>query len=145
MRTLISTTLIFIILPILGTFASPKEYQSIDWYSYLNGSRLTFINSNYTGGYGGGGAKVTIDLCRNGYFHYHSESSVYVPDAGGYGSASNVHVYGSWKIIRKNGIDLLYGKDTQGQEAYYRLQMGSNGKIYVEGAKYYVQRGKARC
>lgn len=118
---------------------------SIDWQSYLSGARLVFVNSNYTGTYGGGGATITIDLCRNGYFHYHSESSVYVPDAGGYGTATNTHVYGTWKVLRKNGMNLLYGKSSDGQQAYYRLQMGKNGKIYVEGALYYVQRGKANC
>lgn len=143
MRQLIFSFTLFMCFPLLSLNACSSG--SIDWQSYLNGARLVFVNSNYSGGYGGGSASITIDLCRNGYFHYHSESSVYVPDAGGYGSASNTHVYGNWKVVRQNGVSMLYGRSTDGQQSYYRLKMGNNGKIYVEGAMYYVQRGKARC
>lgn len=114
------------------------------WFDALNGAKLTYIYSNYTGGYGGGGATTTIDMCTNGTFYYNSESSVYVPNGGGVGSASQNRIAGRWEIVEKNGQVYIYGVAQTGESEYYLLEYRNN-KVYVGGKRYAVERGRARC
>lgn len=114
------------------------------WFDALNGAKLTYIYSNYTGGYGGGGATTTIDMCTNGTFTYNSESSVYVPNGGGVGSASQNRIVGRWEIVEQNGQVYIYSQASNGQSEYYLLEYRNN-KVFVGGKRYAVERGRAQC
>ncbi|MEO1448521.1 MAG: hypothetical protein AAFV07_03280 [Bacteroidota bacterium] len=114
------------------------------WFDALNGAKLTYIYSKYTQGYGGGNAMTTVDLCANGTFHYNSESSVYVPNGGGVGTASKNGISGRWEVVEQNGQVYLYGVANNGQAQHYLLEYRNN-KVFVGGKRYAVERGKAQC
>lgn len=110
----------------------------------LAGCKLTYIYSNYSGGYGGGGASTTIDLCASGYFRYASESSVYVPNGGGVGGARSNNISGSWQVVTFNNMYFLRGIAQDGTTADYRIYL-QNGKLNVGGTLYHIEAGMARC
>jgi len=111
-----------------------------DWNYQLGDTKLTYMESYYSGGENGGGYNMTeeIHLCKAGYFLYHDQNFVAVggSNVSGY-SGGNSQGHGSWQIIDRAGSFVLMLSFNEGSVKEYNLEWGEESKLYLNGYRYY--------
>jgi len=112
------------------------------WKKELNNTRLTYLDSYYSGGAGnfGGGysSKTVIDLCAAGYFNYYENSSISVSsDHSGAYSHGSTDGNGQWSILEKSGASFLILKFYDGSNLEYKLEWKENKKLFLDEYRYF--------
>lgn len=128
-------------------FTAPQTPPVADqWQQKLNGMRLTYLSSYYSGSadgsYVGSSSEATIDLCPAGYFHYGSSNSLSVD--GGFGSGYNAtgsssgsdRGQGQWEVVYRGGQSMLLLRFHDGRTHEYTLTE-EDGKTFLNGERYY--------
>ncbi|MEL6560559.1 MAG: hypothetical protein AAFQ94_20375 [Bacteroidota bacterium] len=115
-----------------------------EWKDYLSDSRLTYMDSYYSGSSTAGGisggydSKTTIDLCGRGYFNFNSNSSV---SAGGSGisaySTSGKAGQGTWDVEVSGGQLILALTYHNGEKRIFEMEY-KDEKFYLDGSRYFV-------
>ena len=111
-----------------------------DWNYQLGDTKLTYMESYYSGGENGGGYNMTeeIHLCKAGYFLYYDQNFVAVggSNVSRY-SAGNSQGHGNWKIIDRRGTFVLALSFNDGTIKEYNLEWGEEYKLFLNGYRYY--------
>jgi hypothetical protein len=126
-------------------FFKPKAPAELNaWAERLDQVRLTHLwrygsSSGAGGAYVGGGQKIVIDLCRQGYFNYLSQSD-FSADGGlgtsGYTSGNNKGK-GAWEVTHRGQKPILRLKFHEGNIYEYVLSMQA-GKVYLDDKQYII-------
>lgn len=126
-------------------FFKPKAPPELKmWTERLNQVRLTHLwrygsSAGMGGAYVGGGQKVIIDLCRQGYFNYSSLSDLSAD--GGFGTsgyrAGNKSGKGIWEVTHRGQKPVLRLKFHDGNIFEYVLHM-QEGKTYLDDKHYFI-------
>jgi len=126
-------------------FFKPKAPPGLNvWTERLNQVRLTHLwrygsSGANDGAYVGGGQKIVIDLCGQGYFNYLSQSD-FSADGGlgtsGYTSGNNKGK-GAWEVTHRGQKPILRLKFHEGNIYEYVLSMQA-GKVYLDDKQYII-------
>lgn len=126
--------------PTSQTNGSTESGSLKDWNYQLGDTKLTYMDSYYSGGENGGGynMKEEIHLCKAGYFLYYDQSFVAVggSNVSGY-SAGNSQGHGGWQIIDRGGTFVLALSFNEGSVKEYNLAWGEEYKLFLNGYRYY--------
>lgn len=131
------------------------------WKQKLNGARLTYMDSYYSGGvdgsYVGASEKEIIDLCPQGYFNFSGHSSLAVDGGtgGGYNasgfSGGNKQGSGTWEVVHRGNETVLTLRFHNGQVSEYTVTE-EDGKTFLNGRRYFrtyanspVESGRPQC
>lgn len=111
-----------------------------DWNYQLGDTKLTYMESYYSGGENGGGYNMTeeIHLCKAGYFLYYDQNFVAVGGSyvSGY-SGGNSQGHGNWQIADRAGSFVLVLSFNEGSVKEYSLAWGEEYKLLLNGYRYY--------
>ena len=115
-----------------------------EWKAYLSNSRLTYMDSYYSGSSTAGGlsggydSKTIIDLCGKGYFNFNSASTASVSGSGASGyTHGNKSGQGTWDVESYNGKLILALNYHNGEKRIYEMEY-KDDKFYLEGSRYFV-------
>lgn len=130
------------------TFRKPMAHPDVArWMGRLPGSRLSYVESDFTPGLSTGGYSTGssynierhIDLCSDGSFHF-TESTDYSVDAGSAGNAggadSDDHT-GRWRVYRFSGLTVLEMRYSSGGVGALILD-GSGEQILLDGEEWSI-------
>jgi hypothetical protein len=110
-----------------------------DWKYQLGGTKLTWMESYYSGGeYGGGyNMKTEIHLCEAGYFLYYDQSLVAAGgvDVSGYSGGSS-RGHGNWDIAVSGGVPYLVLNFHDGNKRQFSLEWREGSKLFMDGYRY---------
>lgn len=128
------------------SFTAAQESSEVaEWRQYLQNVRLTYMDSYYSSGYGSGGVgggystEIKIDLCKRGFFNYHSDSDMTISGDGisGYSDGGN-QGQGSWQIVNNaQGAAILQLHFYNGEVYEYTLTY-QDQKVHLNGNRYFV-------
>jgi hypothetical protein len=121
-----------------------RKAELDEWRQYLSNSRLTYMESYYSGSgasglaSGGYSSKKIYDLCSQGYFTYSGRSSMSIDALGASASsASKNNGNGKWNIVIDSdgnpALQLLY---YNGEEYIFVLSY-ENEKLYLNNTRYF--------
>ena len=111
-----------------------------DWNYQLADTKLTFMESYYSGGDVGGGynMKEEIHICKAGYFRYFDQSFVSAGnDNSSVYSGGNSKGDGTWKIIDRSGTFVLVLSFSDGSSKEFELAWGEDSKLFLNGYRFY--------
>ncbi len=120
--------------------STPASGTLEDWNYQLAGTKLTFMESYYSGGDVGGGynMKEEIHLCKAGYFLYYDRNLVSAgSDSSSIYSGGSSEGHGNWKITKSANtfvLTLLFS-DTSNKE--FELSWGEDYKLFLNGYRFY--------
>lgn len=116
-----------------------------EWQSRLSGARLTHLDRygaglGADGSYVGGTRETRIDLCRQGHFKLHGQSSASVSAGSVSGSSGGAQRGdGAWQVTAQAGAARLRLSFAGGRTAEHVLRQ-LDGKIYLDGTRYFLTR-----
>ncbi|MEZ4416117.1 MAG: hypothetical protein R3E10_10180 [Gemmatimonadota bacterium] len=127
----------------IAFFAPRAPDATSEWRDRLDGARLTYLYSYYSGGssdgaYVGASEETTIDLCSEGHFYYGSHDSFSADGGGAVGgySGSNARGAGGWTVT-PGGAPTLVLTFHDGSRREYTLQLDDEGKTLLNGRRYF--------
>lgn len=138
------------------TFFQGRESSNTKtWKNKIVGKQLKYMNtsssSDYTGGYAGVSAKITIDLCANGTFAYYSNTnssfssgnsnanagSINAQSGFGYTNASD-DAEGNYTIGSVGNNAYLTLNFKSGKVVEYDLSVSDQNETYLDNNRYMV-------
>ena len=138
----VKSSVVFTEVETINTSSEPTSASGTlkDWNYQLGDTKLTYMDSYYSGGENGGGynMKEEIHLCKAGYFLYFDQNFVAVggSNVSGY-SAGNSQGHGNWKILDRGGTFVLALSFNDGAIKEYNLEWGEEYKLFLNGYRYY--------
>ncbi len=111
-----------------------------DWRYQLGGTKLTFMESYYSGSDMGGGYNMEseIHLCQAGYFLYYDQSVMSAGNASSnVYSGGNSRGHGNWEVIEQAGTFYLILNFQDGNRHEYELAWGEDSKLFLNGTRFY--------
>jgi hypothetical protein len=115
-----------------------------EWERFYANTRLTYIDSYYSSGYGGdisGGYsnKIVIDLCGQGYFNYRNDFELSGgSESSSFGSSDGQSGSGTWSISPKNeSTATLILNFQNGKRIEYTMLYNENGATFLNGDRFY--------
>lgn len=116
-----------------------------DWESFYGDTRLTYMDSYYSSGYGGASVSggysntVVIDLCSKGYFTYSNSFNLSGgSDYSSFGRNDAQQGSGTWSIVPKNDqYATLILKYHNGTTETYEMHYDEKGRTYLNQDRYF--------
>lgn len=111
-----------------------------DWNYQLANTKLTFMESYYSGGDVGGGynMKTEIHLCKAGHFLFYDQNMLSAgSDSSSVYSGGNSKGHGTWKIDQRAGSFVLVLTFSDGSSKEYELSWGEEKKLFLNGSRFF--------
>jgi hypothetical protein len=127
-------------------YLPPMDAKAQQWVAALKGKKLVNYDSYYTGTSGVGGYASagyseinTLHLCANGHYAYGSNLETTMGGSGtgiGQTSQNQNNDYGYWTLRNMNNLPVLRRVSQTGEVAYFPIEYGQEGYVFLNGTKY---------